>query len=65
MELMVMEVAKKESSAPTWKRRKRNIKWAQGKGINNRAIFFDGQDTIESVTRFRIVIRTMKRGKSW
>jgi hypothetical protein len=40
MELMVMEVAKKESSAPTWKRRKRNIKWAQGKGINNRAIFF-------------------------
>ena len=40
MALMVMEVAKDgESSAPTWKRRKRKTKWAQGKGICNRAIF--------------------------
>jgi hypothetical protein len=28
------------SNTPTWKRRKRKIKWAQGKGIKLKAISF-------------------------
>jgi len=36
---------KKISSAPTLKRRKRKIKWAQGKGIFNRPFCFATQDT--------------------
>jgi len=36
---------KKISSAPTLKRRKRQIKWAQGKGIFNRTFCFVTQDT--------------------
>jgi len=31
---------KKLASAPTWKIRNRKIKWAQGKGIFNRAVLF-------------------------
>ena len=39
------------------------IKWAQGKGDINRAIFvFGDQDTIESVITFRIDGHTIKRG---
>ena len=45
------------------KRRKRKIKWAQGKGDINKAIFvFGDQDTIENVITFRIDGRTIKRG---
>ena len=46
----------------TWKRIKRKTKWAQGKGIFDRAILFGDQDTIESVIIFRIYDRTIKRG---
>ena len=41
-------------------------KWAQGKGITYRVIFWFGdQDTIESVITFRIDNRTIKKGKSY
>ena len=44
-----------------WKRRKKKIKWTQGKGIKPKSIFFAGQDTIECVIGFRIDNRTIKR----
>jgi hypothetical protein len=40
----------------------KKTKWAQGKGIFDRAILFYTQDTIEGVSGFRIDRRTMKRG---
>ena len=61
--VMVMEVTKKKlSSAPTWKRRKRKIKWAQGKGIFNTAILFCHSRHQVDVSGFRIDNRTIKRG---
>jgi len=53
---------KKLSSALTWKRRKRKIKWAQGKGIFNRAILFFHSRHLVGVSGFRIDNRTIKRG---
>ena len=49
----------------TWKRRKRKTKWAQGKGIFDRAILFCHSRHIVGMSGFRIDSRTIKRGKSW
>jgi len=49
-------------SAPTLKRRKRNTKWTQGKGIFNRTILFCHSRHLVGVSGFRIDNRTIKRG---
>jgi len=43
-------------------RRKRKTKWAQGKGIFNRAILFCHLRHLEGVSGFRIDNHTIKRG---
>ena len=48
----------------TWKRRKRKIKWAQDKGIFDRAILFCHSRHQVGVSGFRIDRRTMKRGET-
>jgi hypothetical protein len=48
---------------PLWKRRKRKIKWAQGKGIFDRAILFCHSRHLVGVSGFKIDSRTMKRGE--
>ena len=46
-----------------WKQRKRKTKWAQGKGIFDRAILFcHSRHRIEDVSEFRIDSHTIKRG---
>ena len=47
----------------TWKRRKRKTKWAQGKGIFDRAILFCHSRHQVGVSGFRIDSHTMKRGE--
>ena len=47
-----------------WKRRKRTIKWAQGKDIFDRAIVFFHSRHLVGVSGFRIDSRTIKRGES-
>ena len=49
----------------TWKKRKRKIKWAQGKGIIDRDILFCHSRHLVGVSGFRIDSRTIKRGESW
>ena len=46
-----------------WKRRKRKIKWAHGKGIFVRAILFCDLRHQVGVSGFRIDSRTIKRGE--
>ena len=46
----------------TWKRRKRKIKWAQGKGIFDKANLFCHLRHQVSVSGFRIDSHTIKRG---
>ena len=48
----------------TSKRRKRKIKWAQGKGICDRAILFWWSRHVVTVITFRIDSRTIKRGET-
>jgi hypothetical protein len=50
------------TSAPTWKRRKRKTKWAQGKGIFDRAILFCYLRHQVGVGGFRIDNHIIKRG---
>ena len=47
----------------TWKRRKRKIKWTQGKDKIDRTILFCHSRHQVGVSGFRIDSRTMKRGK--
>ena len=52
-----------DDQAPDFgKEEREKTKWAQGKGIFDRAILFGDQDTIESVIIFRIDGNTIKRG---
>ena len=48
----------------TWKRRKRNRKWAQGKCIFDRAILFWHSRHQVGVSVFRIDSHTIKRGET-
>jgi hypothetical protein len=48
----------------TWKQRKRKTKWAQGKGIFDRATLFCYSRHQVGVSEFRIDSRTIKRGET-
>jgi hypothetical protein len=48
----------------TWKQRKRKTKWAQGKGIFDRATLFCHSRHQVGVSGFRIDSRTIKRGET-
>ena len=63
MKIIIMVEAMEMIKLRTWKRRKRKTKWAQGKGIFDRAILFCHSRHLVGVSRFRIDSHTMKRGQ--